>query len=50
MRLREPSYESMRLTLDDGKPTRFERLLLPCASADASQHYLVGMVLFENLT
>jgi hypothetical protein len=49
MRLREPSYESMRMTLGDGKPTRFERLLLPCASADGAHHYLVGMVVLENL-
>ena len=50
VRLREPSYESMRFKLEDGgKPTSFERLLLPCASADGSQHFLVGMVVFENL-
>ena len=49
VRLQEPSYESMRFTLEDGKPTSFERLLLPCVSADGSAHHLVGMVVFENL-
>ncbi len=49
VRLQEPSYESMRFKLEDGKPTSFERLLLPCVSADGSLHYLVGMVSLENL-
>ena len=50
VRLREPSYESMRFKLEyGGNPTSFERLLLPCVSADGSQHFLVGMVVFENL-
>ena len=49
VRLQEPSYESMRFKLEDGKPLTFERLLLPCASADGSAYYLVGMVVFENL-
>ena len=49
VRLQEPSYESMRFTLEDGKPTSFERLLLPCASVDGTLQYVVGMVVFENL-
>lgn len=50
VRLQEPSYESMRFKQQNGKHTSFERLLLPCVSADGSLHYLVGMVSFENLT
>lgn len=49
VRLQDPSYESMRFNLDNAKPIRFERLLLPCVSADGSAHYLVGMVVFENM-
>jgi hypothetical protein len=45
LRLQEPSLDSMRL--GGHEPMAFERLLLPCASADKSANYLVGMVMFE---
>ena len=33
---REPSYEYMRLRLDSGAASMFERLLLPCQASDNS--------------
>jgi hypothetical protein len=46
LRLQEPSLDSLRLGGD--QPLFFERLLLPCATADKSANYLVGMVMFET--
>ncbi len=48
VRLREPSYESMRFGLGEGMPTRFERLLLPCVDNDQTKHHLVSVVIFQN--